>query len=143
MKKVAGLLVALVAVFSLTACGSSSKYDFTCTGKIEGSEAKISGIVKDGKVTTLVAEQTEEASSAEEAKQGAATINGFGAMGAEAGMKMTAKADGKKVIMTTEIDVAKLAANAEDSENALGVDLSNASKDSIIKAFEEQGLTCK
>ena len=66
MKKIAGLVVALVAVFSLTACGSSTKYDFTCTGKVDEYDMTVNGVVKDGKVTEIIAEQKTEASSAEE-----------------------------------------------------------------------------
>ena len=144
MKKIAGLVVALVAVFSLTACGSSTKYDFTCTGKVDEYDMTVNGVVKDGKVTEIIAEQKTEASSAEEAKQGVAMINGFGSMAAESGMTMTAKANGKNVTITTTIDVAKAAAASDDADdNSLGIDLSNATKDALVKAFEKQGLTCK
>ena len=149
MKKLCGLVVALVAVFSLTACGSSSsKYAFTCTGKVDGQEMTINGVASGDKVTKLVAESKTEASSAEEAKQGAALFNGFGSMAEESGMKMTAKASGKTVVMNITIDVEKAVKAAADSgsdtdDNALGIDLSKATKDAMVKAFEKQGLTCK
>ena len=148
MKKIAGLVVALVAVFSLTACGSSTKYDFTCTGDIDGQKGTISGIVKDGKVTKLVSETKEDASSAEEAKKGADVINAMGAIAKDSGMEVSAKVSGKTVSMIVTIDVAKAAKAAEEAgedadDNTLGIDLSNATKDAIIKAFEKQGLKCK
>ena len=147
MKKFAGMLVAFIAVFSLTACGS--KADFTCTGKVEGQEATVTGTVKDGKVTTINMKMVAEASSEDEAKQAAAMYTGFGALGASNGITMSAKANGKKVTVTTEVDVekAKKEEEAEDDDDEMSftsdIDLSDASKDAVIKYFEKQGLTCK
>ena len=147
MKKIAGLLAAFVAVFSLTACGSTSN-TFKCTGKIEGEDATVTGTIKGGKVTKIVAEQKKELESEEQAKQGAAMYNGFGSMAAESGMSMTAKASGKTVTISIEVDVEKFVKAAKDNgedtdDNAFGIDLSKTNKDEIVKAFEEQGLTCE
>ena len=140
MKRLAKLLLVFVAVFCLTACGSK-KYDFTCKGDIDGQKGTISGKVKDGKVVELIAETTSEAKSKDEAKQQVALLNSFGAMMKEQGIVMEAKASGKDVVTTMTIDVAKAAKNSTDS--SLGVDLENATKDAMVKAFEKQGLSCK
>ena len=153
MKRIAGLVVALVAVFSLTACGNSTKYDFTCTGKMDGVDGTVSGIVSDGKVTKLVMQETMEASSTEEAKAGVDTFNGMSSLFAASGVSVKAKASGKKVVVDVEIDVAKAAKAAEESDDEddedfsmsfIGdIDLSNLTKDAIVKSFESQGFTCK
>lgn len=146
MKKIAGLVVALVAIFCVTACGKSEKYDFTCTGKVDGYDMTVNGVVKNGKVTKIIAEEKYEASSAEEAKQGVALINGMGSLAQESGMTMTAKASGKTITMNITVDVAKAAAASDDDDdesNTLGIDLEDATKEAIIEAFEAQGLKCK
>ena len=101
------------------------------------------------KVTNITMKMVMEASSEEEAKQGVAMYNGFGSLFAENGITMSAKANGKKVTITSEIDVekAKKAQEETDSDEDFSfssdLDLTDISKDAIIKAFEKQGLTCK
>ena len=78
------------------------------------------------------------ADSEDEAKQGVAMINGLGSLAGE-GMTMSAKANGKNVTMTMTMDVTKM--SESDLENNLGT--KELSKDSFVKAMEDEGLTCK
>lgn len=149
MKKIAGLVVALVAVFTITGCGSSTKYDFTCTGKVDGQEATIKGLVKNDKVTKVIMEETIEAPSAEEAKQSAELSKAMGAMFSSMGVTLDTKVSGKKVTMTMTMDVEKVLKAQEDSKNSDGmsftssIDFSDVTKDGFIATLKKQGLTCK
>lgn len=78
------------------------------------------------------------ADSEDEAKQGVAMINGLGSLAGE-GMTMSAKANGKNVTMTITMDVAKV--SEDNLESNLGT--TDLSKDSFVKAMEDEGLTCK
>ncbi len=137
MKKFAGVLIAFVMLFSLTACGGEK---FTCTGEQDGQKGTVTGTVKDGKVTKIEMEIVTEAESEDAAKQSVALVNAFSSLGDEKGVTMSAKANGKKVTMNTVMDITKMDDEAKESAS---VDLSDLSKDKIIKLYEEQGFTCK
>ncbi len=141
MKKIVGMLTAFAVLFGLTACGS--KYDFTCTGTIDGQEGTIQGIVKGGKVTEIHEETEMDAGSEETAKQYAAMYAGFGSMASESGMTMSAKASGTKVKVTIDVDVEKAKAAQDSDDEDSDFDLSDTSKEAMIKFFEKQGLKCK
>lgn len=138
MKKLVGIAAAFVALFGLTACGS--KYDFTCTGKIEGVESTVKGTVKDGKVSKVIMEATEEAPSEKEAKAAADMTNAMKSMMEGSGVTLEAKANGKKYTMTMTMDVTKM---TEESKENAELDLSDLSKDAFIKKLTDEGLTCK
>ena len=138
MRKMMGLLASLLVVFSLTGCGSKGN-ELKCTGEIDGQKATVTATLDGEKITKVVMKSVAEAESKEEAEQGAAVINGMGAMFGESGMTMSAKVDGKKVTTTMTMDVAKM--ESEDLEDNLGT--SDLTKDSFVKAMEEEGLTCK
>lgn len=137
MKKFVGLCASLLVVLSLTGCGKSN--ELKCTGKVEGEEMTATATLDGDKITKVVAETVTEAETKEEAEQGAAMINGFGALAAESGMTMSAKVNGKKVTTTMTMDITKM--EAEDLEE--NFDTENLTKDSFIKAMEDEGLTCK
>lgn len=138
MKKMMGLLASLLVVFSLTGCGSKGT-ELKCTGEVDGQKATATATLDGEKITKVVMESVAEAESKEEAEQGAALINGMSAMLGESGMTMSAKVNGKKVTTTMTMDVAKM--EKEDLEGNLGT--SDLTKDSFVKAMEEEGLTCK
>ena len=139
MKKFLSLVLVFVCVVCVAGC---SKADFTCTGKLEGQEATVTGTTKGDTVTNLKIESTADANSEKEAEQGAALINGFGSLAKDQGITMSAKVSGKTVTTTMEIDVVK-ASKSSSSSSSAGFDLSDSSKDKIIKALEDEGLTCK
>ncbi len=138
MKKMMGLLASLLVVFSLTGCGSKGN-QLKCTGEIDGQKATATATLDGEKITKVVMESVAEAESKEEAEQGAALINGMGAMFGESGMTMSAKVDGKKVTTTMTMDITKMA--AEDLKDEFNTE--DLTKDSFVKAMEEEGLTCK
>ena len=135
MKKMFGLLASLLVVFSLTGCGNELK----CTGEVDGQKMTAKATLDGEKITKVVMESVSEAESKEEAENGAKLINGLGAMASESGITMVAKANGKKVTMTMTMDVTKM--KSEDLEEEF--DTAELTKDSFIKAMEEEGLTCK
>lgn len=139
MKKFLGLVVAFACVVCAAGC---SKADFTCTGKLEGSEATIEGKLNGNQVVELKMSTTTEAKSEKEAEQSVSLINGFSSLFESAGIKMSAKASGKEVSTEMTIDVAK-ASKSSSAKSQVGFDLDETSKDAIIKAIEEEGLTCK
>ena len=139
MKKFLSLVLVFVCVVCVAGC---SKADFTCTGKLEGQEATVTGTTKGDTVTNLKIESVADAKSEKEAEQGAALINGFGSLAKDQGITMSAKVSGKTVTTTMEIDVVK-ASKSSSSSSSAGFDLSDSSKDKIIKALEDEGLTCK
>ena len=138
MKKIVGLCASLLVVLSLTGCGSKSN-ELKCTGKVDEQEVSAVATLDGEKITKVVLESKAEAGSKEEAEQGAALINGFGAMAAESGMTMSAKVDGKKVTTKMTMDIAKM--DAESLEDQFSTE--DLTKESFIEAMEEQGLTCK
>lgn len=136
MKKLFGFAMVAICAVCLTGCGNSN--ELKCTGEIDGQKATVKATLKSDKITKVVVESSEEAESAEEAKAGAAMINGFGSMAGE-GMTMSAKANGKKVTMTITMDIAKM--SSDDIEDQLGT--AELTKDAFVKAMEEEGMTCK
>lgn len=139
MKKFLSLVLVFVCVVCVAGC---SKADFTCTGKLEGQEATVEGTTKGDTVTNLKIETVADANSEKEAEQGAALINGFGSLAKDQGVTMSAKASGKTVTTTMEVDVAK-AAKSSSSSSSVGFDLKDTNKDKVIKSLEDAGLTCK
>ena len=137
MKKIVGLCASLLVVLSLTGCGKSN--ELKCTGEVDGQKATVTATLDSDKIIKVVMESKVEAESKEEAEQGAAMINGFGALAAQSGMTMSAKADGKNVTTTMVLDVAKM--EDEALEENLGT--TDLNKDAFVKAMEEEGLTCK
>ena len=137
MKKMFGFVMVAIISVCLTGCGSNGN-ELKCTGTIEGQKATVKATLKSDKVTKVTMDLVTEASSTEEAKAGAAMINGLGSMAGE-GIKMSAKANGKKVTTTMTMDVAKM--SSADVEDQLGT--ADLTKDAFAKAMKEQGLTCK
>ena len=74
MKKFLGLVVAFACVVCAAGC---SKADFTCTGKLEGSEATIEGKLNGNQVVELKMSTTTEAKSEKEAEQSVSLLKGF------------------------------------------------------------------
>ena len=135
MKKMFGLLASLLVLFSLTGCGNELK----CTGEVDGQKMTATATLDGEKITKVIMESVTEAETKEEAKSGADMINGLGAMTGESGITMSAKANGKKVTMTMTMDITKMKSEELEEE----FDTTDLTKDSFIKAMEEEGLTCK
>lgn len=139
MKRFLSLVLVFVCVICVAGC---SKADFTCTGKLDGQEATVTGTTKGDTVTNLKIESTGEADSEKEAEQSAALVNGFGSLMKSQGITMSAKVNGKTVTTIMEVDVVK-ASKSSSSSSSIGFDLKDASKDKVIKSLEDEGLTCK
>ena len=115
-----------IMLVCLTGCGKGNT--LKCTGKVDGNEATATATLNGDKITKVVMETKSVADSEDEAKQGVAMINGLGSL-----------ANGKNVTMTMTMDVTKM--SESDLENNLGT--KELSKDSFVKAMEDEGLTCK
>lgn len=125
-----------IMLVCLTGCGKGNT--LKCTGKVDGNEATATATLNGDKITKVVMETKSVADSEDEAKQGVAMINGLSSLAGE-GMTMSAKANGKNVTMTITMDVAKV--SEDNLESNLGT--TDLSKDSFVKAMEDEGLTCK
>lgn len=139
MKKFLCLVVAFACVITVAGC---SKADFTCTGKLNGSETKVEGKTSGEQVTELYMVSTSEADSETQAKQAASLVNGFSSLLEDQGIKVSAKNSGKEVTTEMTIDVAKVA-KSSTGKSQVGFDLKETTKDSVIKSLEKEGLTCK
>lgn len=138
MKKLfGGISMVAIMLVCLTGCGKGNT--LKCTGNLDGTDTTMTATLNDGKVVKISAEGKETFDSEDEAKQNAAATNVFGSLGAESGITITAKANGKNVITTMTIDVAKV--SESDLENSLGT--KDLTKDAFVKAMKDQGLTCK
>lgn len=138
MKKLfGGISMVAIMLVCLTGCGKSNT--LKCTGKLDGTDTTMTATLNGDKVVKIIAEGKEIANSEDEAKQNAAMYNGFGSLGAESGITISAKASGKNVNMTMTMDVAKMSESALESN--LGT--KDLTKDSFVKAMEDEGLTCK
>ena len=139
MKKFLSLVVAFACVVTVAGCG---KADFVCTGKIDGAEGRVEGKVSGDQVTELYITSTSEAKSEKEAEQAASLVNGLGSLASGQGIEMKAKVSGKEVTTEMTVDVTKVT-KSSSAKSQVGFDLSNTTKDEVIKAIEEEGLTCK
>lgn len=139
MKKFLSLVVALACVVTVAGC---SKADFVCTGKMNGAEGRVEGKLNGNQVTELYMTSTSEAKSEKEAEQAASLVNGFSSLLESQGIEMKAKVSGKEVTTEMTIDVTKVA-KSSTAKSQVGFDLSKTTKDEVIKAIEEEGLTCK
>lgn len=139
MKKFFSLVVALACVITVAGCG---KADFVCTGKIDGAEGRVEGKVSGDQVTELYITSTNEANSEKEAEQAASLVNGLGSLASGQGIEMKAKVSGKEVTTEMTVDVTKVT-KSSSAKSQVGFDLSNTTKDEVIKTLEKEGLTCK
>lgn len=137
MKKLfGGISMVAIMLVCLTGCGKSNT--LKCTGKVDDNDTTVTATLSGDKITKVVIDTKSVADSEDEAKQGVAMINGLGSLAGE-GMTMSAKANGKNVTMTMTMDVTKM--SESDLENNLGT--KDLTKDSFVKAMEDEGLTCK
>lgn len=137
MKKLfGGISMVAIMLVCLTGCGKSNT--LKCTGKVDDNDTTVTATLNGDKITKVVMETKSVADSEDEAKKGVAMINGIGSLAGE-GMTMSAKANGKNVTMTITMDVAKV--SEDNLENNLGT--KDLTKDSFVKAMEDEGLTCK
>ena len=140
MKKLfGGISMVAIMLVCLTGCGKSGENSLKCTGKMDGTDATMTATLNGDKVVKVILEGKETADSEDEAKQSVALWNGLGSLGAESGITMSAKADGKTVIMTMTMDVTKM--SEDDLEEELGT--KDLTKNAFVKAMEDKGLTCK
>ena len=137
MKKLfGGISMVAIMLVCLTGCGKGNT--LKCTGKVDDNDTTVTATLSGDKITKVVIDTKSVADSEDEAKQGVAMINGIGSLAGE-GMTMSAKANGKNVTMTITMDVAKV--SESNLESNLGT--KDLSKDSFVKAMEDEGLTCK
>lgn len=137
MKKIVGLCASLLVVLTLTGCGKSN--ELKCTGKVDDQDVTAVATLSGDKITKVKLETKMETESKEVAEQSVNFINGFGALAAESGMTMSAKANGKNVTTTVVMDVTKM--QSEDLEEELGT--TELTKDAFVTAMKDKGLTCK
>lgn len=137
MKKLfGGISMVAIMLVCLTGCGKGNT--LKCTGKVDDNDTTVTATLSGDKITKVVIDTKSVADSEDEAKKGVAMINGLGSLAGE-GMTMSAKANGKNVTMTMTMDVTKM--SESDLENNLGT--KDLTKDSFVKAMEDEGLTCK
>ena len=137
MKKVFGFVMVGLVTLCLTGCGSSEQ--LKCTGNISGQDTTVKATLKDNNVTKVSMEMVTQASSQEEAKSGANYINSSLSSTDVEGMKLSAKANGKKVITTITMDISKMSASEIESE----MGTADLTKDAFVKSMEEEGMTCR
>lgn len=146
-KNILTIAVLLVAVVSLTGCGSKDK-KLTCTvtsDKAEGAlllgdSQKVEVTFKDDKASKISMEMTLKAESKEEAEEYKTQYDQLLDMSSSSEyVKTTTKVDGTSLVVISEIeDISKL--SEEDQKDAVGEDITY---DGLKKSFEEQGYTCK
>ena len=137
MKKLGLVLVAFLAVFSLTGCGGKK---VKCTRTEDGEKQTLVGVFKDDKLVKYEAEMTETFETEEEAEQGYALLQlTSGLMGSIEGVELKVDKSGKKVTMKMTADISKM--STEDAEDLLDGKIMSMSE--FKTSMEEDGFTCK
>lgn len=142
MKKVYGLVFAVLFLISITGCGSSAKNEITCTTKDE--DAKIVATVKTDKNDKIVSVKmsTEMAASSKDELNATYELMKAGSeeMNKNEGVKYSISKKDLTLIMTVELDLNKA---TDEIKSTLGMDDIDTTGAEFRKNAEADGATCK
>lgn len=141
MKKISFLLMSLVAVLSLTGCGSQK---VTCTMDEGDQKQTLITTFKGNKATNLVAEMTMKVDADEVDTTYSYIQLSAGMLQGKSGLKVSTSKGSDSVSLKMEIDFAKL---DDETKEEIGFDFdlenTNTDKDAFIESMTESGYTCK
>ena len=139
MKKISALVVALIAVFSLTGCGTKN---LTCTIVDDVSKASYVTTFKGNEITKIVFENTTQVDKDEVDEVYSDFEDDASIFDNQSGIKVTTTKGNDYVSLKLELEISKMDEELLEAMNMIE-DYKNTSVEDFAKVMEEQGFTCK
>lgn len=140
MKKISSIVLALIAVVSLTGCGSKT---ITCTKTEDDTNSKIVTTFKGDEVTKVVMESTVTV-EADEVDTTYSFMQMAAAMYEDTqGINVSASKTSNSVSLKIEMEPSKLDEETMETMGLESEDIKNTSSEKYIESMTEDGYTCK
>lgn len=142
MKKVCGLLFAVLFLVTITGCGSSSKSEITCSQKEDDSNYSVTVKTDKNDKITFVKTSIEMPSETEEELNAMYEMMKASAdeMSKNEGVKYDVSKKDLNLVMTIEVDLNKA---SDEIKKELSFDEFNTTGAEFKKSAEADGATCK
>lgn len=139
MKKISFLLMSLVAVFTLTGCGTKT---VSCTKTEDGQKQIMAVTFKGNEVTKLSTEMSMEVEKDQIDDAFSFLQLSANAMQGKPGVKVSTSKDDNSISMKMDLELSKL---DKETKETIDFDLEDTPKgpEEFIKEMTEDGYTCK